>query len=300
MSSNTTVLRNGEVSEKLRKAKPSKTARKVALNIVTLGSKPGMEKVLPAGIVDATARLLVASGAAGATGVRWSRSRKMVTVYKAFDWMMPGQFEAFAHRKAFCERQVRAGIAAGASQVLVLGAGYDTIGWRLAPEFAEVQFFEIDQPATARLKARGIEAMGTRPNLHLIAEDLGKRKLIDVLRNNAAWKQTAATVIVAEGLLMYLPPDAVGALFDQCAAFSGAGSRIAFSFIGTRSDGRPDAGPWTRLVLWILKVSGEPWLWSVRPEELGQFASSHGWAIAPNLDLSSARRGVEFFGVVMK
>ena len=91
----------------MRKEKPSKTARKVALNIVTLGAKPGMDKVLPPGIVDTTAELLVASGAVGATGVRWSRSRRMVSVYEAFDWMMRGQFEAFGHRKAFCERQVR-------------------------------------------------------------------------------------------------------------------------------------------------------------------------------------------------
>jgi len=42
----------------------------------------------------------------------------MARLYDAFDWMMPGQFEAFAERKAFCERQVRQGIAAGAPQVL--------------------------------------------------------------------------------------------------------------------------------------------------------------------------------------
>ena len=71
------------------KERPSKTARKVALNIVTLGAKPGMDEVLPADIVDATATLLVESGAVGATAVRWSRSRRMVSVYMAFDWMMP-------------------------------------------------------------------------------------------------------------------------------------------------------------------------------------------------------------------
>ncbi len=97
----------------MRKERPSKTARKVALSIVTLGAKPGMDEVLPAGIVDATATLLVESGAVGATAVRWSRSRGMVSVYMAFDWMMPGQFEAFGHRKSFCERQVRDGIGAG-------------------------------------------------------------------------------------------------------------------------------------------------------------------------------------------
>ena len=157
----------------MQKDKPSRTAYKVALNIVTLGAKPGMDEVLPPGIVQATEKLLVASGVVGSRTVRWARSKRMVSVYEAFDWMLPGQFEAFAQRKAFCERQVRDGIGAGAKQILVLGAGYDTMGWRLAPEFPGVSFYEIDHPATARLKKKGIETMGERDNLFLIAEDLG-------------------------------------------------------------------------------------------------------------------------------
>jgi hypothetical protein len=47
----------------MRKARPSRTVRKVALNIVTLGSEHGMDAILPPGIVDATATLLVGSGA---------------------------------------------------------------------------------------------------------------------------------------------------------------------------------------------------------------------------------------------
>ena len=193
----------------MREDGPSRTAYKVALNILTLGAKPGMDEVLPRGIVDATERLLIASGATRSRFVRWSRSRRMVSVYEAFDWMLPGQFEAFAHRKAFCERQVRDSVGAGATQILVLGAGYDTMGWRLAPEYSGVNFFEIDHPATARLKARGIEAMGQRSNLFLIAEDLGKRKLVDVLEANESWDQRARTVFVAEGLVQYLPAEAV-------------------------------------------------------------------------------------------
>jgi methyltransferase (TIGR00027 family) len=284
----------------MRKEKPSKTAYKVALNIITLGAKPGMDKILPPGIVEATEKLLVASGAASATLVRWSRSRRMVSIYEAFDWMLPGQFEAFGYRKAFCERQVRDGIGAGATQVLVLGAGYDTMGWRLASEFAGVNFFEIDHPATALLKARGIEAMGKRDNLHLIPEDLGKRKLVDVLKASEAWDQTAQTVIVAEGLLMYLPPDAVRDLFRQCAAIIGAGSRIAFTYVCTGADGRPDIGRLTGLILWTLKVAGEPWLWSIRPEELGQFLEETGWTKVSELAGSTVKIGVEFLGVAMR
>ena len=151
--------------------RPSRTALKVALCILALGEKPGMDRVLPPGIVEATRRLLVASGAAGEMQVMVARSRQMVWAYDAFEWMMPGQFEAFAHRKAFFERQVRAGIEAGATQVLVLGAGYDTLGWRLSQEFHGVTFFEVDHPATAGLKAKGIAAMGRRDNLVLVSED---------------------------------------------------------------------------------------------------------------------------------
>lgn len=284
----------------MRKDKPSMTARKVALNIVTLGAKPGMDNVFPPGIVEATAEMLVASGAVGANTIRWARSRRMVSVYEAFDWMMPGQFEAFGYRKAFCERQVRDGISIGASQILVLGAGYDTMGWRLAPEFSGVNFFEVDHPATARLKARGIDEMGQRGNLHLISEDLGKRKLVDVMEANDVWDMTAQTVIIAEGLLMYLPPEAVFDLLGQCAAVTGTGSRMAFTYICTGADDRPDVGRWTGLVLWTLKVSGEPWLWSIRPEELGPFLDEKGWTNAPDLVGSSGEHGVELLAVAMR
>lgn len=285
----------------MQKDKPSRTAYKVALNVVTLGAKPGMDEILPPGIVDATEELLFASGVVGSRTLRWSRSKRMVSVYEALDWMLPGQFEAFAQRKVFCERQVREGIGEGASQILVLGAGYDTMGWRLAPEFPEVNFFEIDHPATARFKTRGIEAMGQRDNLFLIAEDLDKRKLEDVLKRNELWDQSFKTVIVAEGLVMYLPPEAVEELFYQCAVVAGGvGSRIAFSYIPSGVDGRPDAGRWTGLMLWLQKVAGEPWVWSIRPEELGPFLRKTGWTHAPAVAGTTRKHGVEFYAVATK
>ena len=282
------------------KEKPSRTAYKVALNILTLGTKPEMDEVLPTGIVDATERLLIASSAANATVVRWHRSPKMVSIYEAFDWMTPGQFEAFGHRKAFCEQQVRDGINAGAPHILVLGAGYDTMAWRLAPNFPDVNFFEIDHPTTARLKAKGIKGMGQYENLHLISEDLSKRKLVDALKSHKSWDREAQAVIMAEGLLIYLLSSAVHDLFRQCASISGTGTRIAFTYIGKRVDGRPDAGHWTGLLLWILKVTGEPWLWSIQPDRLSHLLKENGWTYSPELVGEINKRGVEFFGTARK
>lgn len=284
----------------MRKDKPSRTAYKVAMNILTLGEKPGIDQYFPPGVLKATAELLVASGAAGKTSVQWARSKRMLAIYEALDWMLPGQFEAFAHRKAFCEHQVRDGIAVGASQILVLGAGYDTLGWRLSEEFPKVNFFEIDHPATAALKAKGVDVMGTRGNLFLIAKDLGKQDLIDVLAENANWDRNARSVIIAEGLVMYLAPESVKSLFGQCAERVGIGSRVAFSYIPKGADGRPDAGPRTGLMMWLQKAGGEPWLWSIIPEELEPYLEKCGWKMNPEHNWAGSKYGVEYFIMAAK
>lgn len=284
----------------MRKDQPSRTAFKVALNILKLSAKPGMDTIFPPCVVEATASLLVASGLVNATVVRWLRSRRMVPIYKAFDWMMPGQFEAFAHRKAFCTHQIKKGIHEGAIQVLNLGAGYDTTGWCLALEFPDVEFFEIDHPSTAQLKKRGVEKMGVRDNLHLIAADLTKQKIVEILTAQKAWKKSGQTVVLAEGLLMYLPDTAVRDLFTQCTAMTGANSRIVFTYVSTRADGRPDAGPLTMLILWTLKLTGEPWLWSIQPEQLNPFLGRLGWRNIQKLPETTIKYGVEFFAVATK
>ncbi len=277
--------------------KPSRTALKVAYNILSLSTKPGVEEFLPAGIGDATARLLVSSGAASERTVRLCRSRWLLWLYERLDGMMPGQFVGFGMRKAFCEREVRRAIAGGATQVLVLGAGYDTLCWRLAPEFPGVRFFEIDHPATAAVKARGIEAMGRPANLQLIAEDLARRELQDVLTSTSNWDRDAITIAVAEGLLMYLPEPAVRELFKQLAACGGAGTRLAFTHVGTRDDGRPDAGPRPGLTLWSLKLMGEPWHWSLRPQQVDDFLAGLGWRGVPAPAGAPTGGGIEHFAI---
>ena len=99
---------------------------------------------------------------------------------------------------------------------------------------------------------------------------------------------------------MYLPPEAVRELFCQCAAITGSDSRIAFSYIPTGSDGRPDVGRWTGLMLWLQKVVGEPWTWSIRPEELDLFLEETGWTNASELAGATGKVGVEFLGVATK
>jgi len=96
---------------------------------------------------------------------------------------------------------------------------------------------------------------------------------------------------------MYLLPEAVRDLFCQCAEISGVGSRIVFTYIPTGVDARPDSGQWTGLMLWLQKMLGEPWTWSIRPQELELFLEETGWTINSALTGTMGKHGVEFYAV---
>ena len=284
----------------MKKEKPSQTALKVALNIIALSHVESMKKVLPEGIVKATTDLLKAAGAAPMKRIEKHQSPKIISLYKKFDWLLPGQFETFGYRKAFFEDSVRNAVKDGAEQVLVLGAGYDTIGYRLSKEFPKVKFFEIEEPATAMIKIEGLKKLGAAANLFVMPEDLGKKKLSEVFEANSDWDKKKRTIITAEGLLQYLDPGSVSDLFRECHKNSGESSRIAFTYIGSRTDGRPDAGPRSGLMLWLLKVGGEPWLWSTTDEDLTKLLDKTGWEYSSELTGPEKKRGIEFFASAVR
>ena len=171
----------------MKQGRISQTALKVALSLVSLSAKDDWGERLPAGLVEMSERLLIASGSPG-YGPRLMRMSKgpwMIRAWEFQDLMMPGQFEGFGHRKIFVQQQVEAAIEQGARQVLVVGAGFDTLCLRLAPQQPDVQFFEVDHPSTSAAKAKGIALEGQPANMVQIAADLGERPLSKVLSEEA-------------------------------------------------------------------------------------------------------------------
>jgi methyltransferase (TIGR00027 family) len=283
-----------------KKQKASQTALKVGLNIIALQHVDKMKDILPEGIVEATYQLLSASGATSQKRLNKHLSPEIVSLYKKFDWILPGQFEVFGFRKAFFEECVLKALSDGVEQVLVLGAGFDTLCYRLCRNFPNVNFFEIDNPQTALSKIKGIKKLGESNNHFIIPEDLSMKALSDVLGNNSFWNPNSKTIITAEGLLQYLPQNSVQELFKQCNQITGNESKITFTYIGKGPDGRPYAGPKTGLMLWLLKVTGEPWLWSTNMDELIILLSDCGWEYAYDLIGENYKRGIEYFGCARK
>jgi len=267
----------------------SQTALKVALGLVTLSIKDDWAGRLPTGLVELSERLLLASGAFGFGSrlMRASKKQWMVRVHEFQDRMMPGQWQAFGLRKIYIQQQVERAIEQGARQVLVLGAGFDTLCLRLAPQYGDVNFFEVDHPATSAAKGKGIAEVGRPENVFQIAADLGENSLSKVLSEDGRWQVSQPAMIVAEGLLQYLRDEDVRGLFREAAACSSQGSRIVFTHA------IPHSRKLLPVMLWL---TGEPWLSAVRNEELPGYVEGLGWTVISDVDTDVAH-GLERYAV---
>ena len=196
--------------------KPSLTARKVASDFLFVVEDPAIAELAPPGSIDATYELLETAGLLKP----WMVSLIKAPWYQRFGRaiekpILAGQMLHLVLRKRYLDDEVRAAIDAGATQVLVVGGGFDTLCLRLAAEYPEVTFLELDHPPTHRVKAKAVAAMGAlRANLHLQGVDLSERRLADFLEESPVWSGDAFSAVVAEGVLMYLREEDVTAFLD--------------------------------------------------------------------------------------
>jgi methyltransferase (TIGR00027 family) len=211
----------------------------------------------------------------------------MVRVYQIQDRMMPGQWEGFGHRKVFINQQVESAIQNGARQVLVMGAGFDTLCLRLAPLYPHVQFFEVDHPATSAAKASGIARIGQPENMIQIAADLSENTLSNVLMTNDHWDASHLSVLVAEGLLQYLKDEEVHSLFTDAASCVPSASLILFTHAIPKE---------YRILQMILRLISEPFQSAVHSEDLPDYISGTGWTVASDVDKDPAH-GIERYAV---
>jgi methyltransferase (TIGR00027 family) len=120
-------------------------------------------------------------------------------------------------------------IAAGATQIVVLGAGMDTRPYRLA-QMSGVTVWELDVPDVLAAKRASLtRALGRVPgNVRYLSVDLTAGTLAEALAADG-FDPDVQTLLLCEGVSMYLPRDAV----EQILAFAGtmaAGSRFVFTY----------------------------------------------------------------------
>lgn len=132
---------------------------------------------------------------------------------------------------------------AGVRQAVILASGLDSRAFRLGWPAGSV-VFEIDQPRVIAFTSTVMAELGASPaaERRTVAVDL--REDWPAALRAAGFDDTAPTAWSAEGLLIYLPPEAQDRLLDNVTALSAPGSRLATEYHADSGAGMAaQAGP---------------------------------------------------------
>lgn len=165
-------------------------------------------------------------------------------------------------------------VAAGARQLVILGAGFDTRAHRL-PCLQDVAVFEIDHPNTSAVKAqraRGVPLVAKR--LERVTLDFERDDLHDVLER-AGHDATLPTLWLWEGVTMYL----TGAAIDQTLAVVQRRSAPRSSLLMTY--GPPDFAP--PVYLAFLRLASEPLRTLLTPAQVADKLEHFGYRVESDL-----------------
>jgi methyltransferase (TIGR00027 family) len=259
----------------VKASRPSATARLIAAATVLSSRDPREQHLVPDASAVWSARLLSTSWRdrllLATVGTRTGRS-----LWRLVERVtLPGVIRHYAVRKAVLEGIWRDARAEGFSQLVVLGAGLDTLGLRVAQAERLTQVVELDHPATQSIKALVLNEAGA-PALRLVEGRLDRPGWSSHLLDPGSLDASRSTLVVLEGVSMYLRADEMSALLTELRTLPVPRLRLAFTLFD-----RPDAGPVgfrpaSRAVALWLGLVGEPFRWACGTETLGPFLASAG------------------------
>jgi methyltransferase (TIGR00027 family) len=210
-------------------------------------------------------------------------------IERIIDARWPGAWSSGVARTRLIDDWIGDAIAAGARQLVVLGAGFDCRALRLAA-LAETPVFEVDRAAMLADKQRRLRNAGltVRPDVVAVPVDF----LHDDLKTRlaaAGAPEGERTLFLWEGVTNYLDADSVSAVFDLVAQIAAAGSRIIFTYVHAGVlDGHFEA-PGLKALFARLAATGESWTFGFHPDQVGDTLARHGLRLIADLGAADYR-----------
>lgn len=157
------------------------------------------------------------------------------------------------------------------AQIVDLGCGLSTTFERI--DNGMLSWIDVDLPAVVALRQTLFPFNNRR---RMIAADVAAPGWLDRLELAAK-----PTMVVADGLFMYLPPAVVHRVIDDLAAgVSGRPCELVFDYVHPVAVGRTSLVPFARLGRRVPPPRGAAYTWGVRRRELAPAQS--GWQLLRN------------------
>lgn len=274
----------------MRADRPSSTAKLIARCTLLAARDPSFQLLVPAADPARLAAVLDRCGPASWLDHAVRHPWTARWLWRAEGALLPGIIAHYLARKRWLEQRVAAALNHGCEQVVVLGAGFDTLAWRFHRAWPAVLFCELDHPATQRPKSAALAALPPDENFVLQPTDLGRELPTVALRRLARFDPHRDTCFVAEGLLMYLEESRVAELLRDIASLPSV--MVAFTFMEPDADGRAAfRGNRTFINAW-LRRQGEPFTWAIARAGLGDFLGRLGLRVQSLADAEELRAAI--------
>lgn len=135
-----------------------------------------------------------------------------------------------ALRTRFFDEYFATTTAKGVRQAVILAAGLDSRAYRL-PWPPGTVVYEVDQPAVIEFKTTTMADLGATPVATRRTVGIDLRDDWPTALRAAGFDADAPTAWLAEGLLIYLPPEAQDRLLDTITGLSAPGSAVATEYV---------------------------------------------------------------------
>ena len=167
--------------------------------------------------------------------------------------------------------------AAGAPQVVILGAGLDGRAWRM-PELRDVSVFEVDHPDSQRDKRERVKKLTpVSSDIRFVPVDFERDALAQALAH-AGHDETRPTTWLWEGVVMYLTLADIEATLAVIQRRSAPGSRLLVVYHVPALI--------LKVVGLLLKRVGEPLRTAFRPAQMQALLARYGFQVSSDQDLT--------------
>ena len=174
----------------------------------------------------------------------------------------------------------------GITQVVVLGAGFDSRAYRFHDAYPNVMFFEVDLPAMISAKQSVVaRVLGKLPQyVRYVPVDFDARTLDSELPA-AGYDSAEKSLFIVEGVTMYVNLAGDEATLEFIRRHSPAGSRLVFDYVLRRVvegdfEGLYAASTQAKALARI----GEPFVTGWTPAEIHRILQQHGLRVVRDLD----------------
>ncbi len=201
-------------------------------------------------------------------------------IYTRLDAEVKGTHEYMFARTEYFDMLFKDALEENVSQIVLLGAGYDTRALRFKESIKDTRIFEMDAPTTQKEKLRLLRKakISIPRQLFFVPINFNKESLNDVLPK-AGYDRSKKSIFLWEGVTYYLTGEAVKETLASIRNNSGPESSVAFDYFYKSAIERKTDFYGSKEICEAVSRNQEPFQFGIEDGQIKSFLSEQGFEV---------------------